>query len=167
MMKLILSTLLLTVLILQNNITAEEQHIYLSRHAEKIIGIKDPDLTEKGKSRALWLGFYLNNKSIDVIYSTDYKRTRQTAEPLASILKTDLVLYDPGKQQNFAAQVLADGRNSFISGHSNTIPELVKLLGGDPGTPIADKQYDRLYLLVVDEHGKVSTKEMKSKLRQN
>ncbi len=166
-MKLILSIILSVILLLQYNANAKEQHIYLSRHAEKMIDQKDPDLTDRGKSRALWLSFYLNSQSIEMIYTTNYRRTKQTVHPLASILKIQPTLYDPGKQEKFAVQVLADGRNSFISGHSNTIPELVKLLGGNHGLPITDQQYDRLYLLIVDESGKVTTKEMKSRLREN
>ena len=37
-----------------------------------------------------------------------------------------------------------------VSGHSNTTPALVKLLGGEPGVPIEEKtEYDRLYMVVL------------------
>ena len=43
-------------------------------------------------------------------------------------------------------------------GHSNTTPALVQLFGGDPGTPIVEKdEYDRLYILSPGKNGKVNT----------
>jgi len=141
---------------------AEEQHIYLSRHAEKLSDSPNPGLTGKGKQRAQWLADYLNDKSIEVIYSTDYERTRQTAAPVALVFGKEITIYQPDKQSEFAKQLLMDGRNSFITGHSNTTPALVKLLG-NPGQPIADHQYDRMYLLVIDKKGHVTTIELKSK----
>jgi hypothetical protein len=34
-----------------------------------------------------------------------------------------------------------------VVGHSNTTPELAGLLGGDPGSPISEDEYDRLYAI--------------------
>jgi len=161
-MKLTVNILLVTASIIFSTAAADEQHIYLSRHAEKVQGVKDPGLTQKGKVRAKWLAEYLKDKNINMIYSTDYKRTRDTANPFAKLTHKSVVLYDPRKLADFAKQVLADGKNSFIAGHSNTTPELVKFLGGNPGEVMSEKDYDRLYHLTVDEHGIVKTEETKS-----
>jgi len=161
-MKLIVSAIILLLILFHGEIVAREQHIYLSRHAEKIKGISDPGLTEKGKNRAQWLSDFLKSKSVEVIYSTNYKRTLQTAQPVASVLKKDIIIYHPHHQEQLARRLLTDSRNSFISGHSNTLPELVKLLGGNPGVPMTERQYDRLYHLRVDDRGKVTTNEIKS-----
>ena len=42
-------------------------------------------------------------------------------------------------------------------GHSDTTPELVSLLGGESGPPIASDEYDRIYLLTLYGDGKAST----------
>ncbi len=162
-MKFFFSIIIIILFIVPLELTAKDQYIYLSRHAEKLADIPNPGLTEEGKRRAQWLAEYLKDKSIEVIYSTDYERTRQTATPVASLFEKELTIYQPQAQAEFAKLLLSDGRNSFVTGHSNTTPALVKLLGGDPGQPIAEHQYDRLYLLVINEKGRVTTTALKSK----
>ena len=76
---------------------------YLVRHAEKVTSDeamvvadpRDPPLTEAGEARAETLADLLSNKGITAIYSSDYTRTRDTAEPLAATLGLDVQLYDP------------------------------------------------------------------------
>jgi hypothetical protein len=38
-------------------------------------------------------------------------------------------------------------------GHSNTTPEVVKHLGGDPGGAIDENEYDRFYVVVLSPQG--------------
>ena len=45
----------------------------------------------------------------------------------------------------------------LVVGHSNTLPELVRLFGGAPGADIADDEYDRLYQLAPAAGGAVRT----------
>ena len=139
-----------------------DQHIYLVRHGEKIIGIDDPGLTPTGMKRALWFANYLVGKSIAVIYSTDYKRTRDTAAPLIKLTDKSLTFYDPKNLDDFALKVLADGRNCFISGHSNTTPQLVNFLGGNSGKEMTDEEYVRFYHLLIKSDGQVITEELMS-----
>jgi hypothetical protein len=44
-----------------------------------------------------------------------------------------------------------------VVGHSNTLPELVRLFGGAPGTEIGDNEFDRVYQLVNGADGRVTT----------
>jgi hypothetical protein len=44
-----------------------------------------------------------------------------------------------------------------VVGHSNTLPELVKLFGGAPGAEIADDEFDRLYQLLPGADGQMKT----------
>jgi hypothetical protein len=37
----------------------------------------------------------------------------------------------------------------LVSGHSNTTPDMVRLLGGDPQGPINESEYDRLYIVTI------------------
>ncbi len=46
----------------------------------------------------------------------------------------------------------APGRH-LVVGHSNTTHDLVTALGGDPGPPIESLEYDRLYLVSMEEGG--------------
>lgn len=63
------------------------------------------------------------------IFSTNYKRTRQTAEPVARRRKKDIQTYDPAKQNELVAKIMAGKTDHYlIVGHSNTIPVLANLL---------------------------------------
>ena len=124
--------------------------IYLVRHAEKQSG-DDPSLTLIGRTRADILAQELSDANLTAIYSTAYKRTRQTAAPTARAQNLDVFEYDPRNLESFAAQLRATPGNILVVGHSNTTPELVKLLGGKPGAPIDEAaEYDRLYVLTAD-----------------
>jgi len=149
----LLAIVMLKLLISSSVLLAEEaRNIYLVRHAEKQLdGTRDPSLTAVGKLRADNIAKQLSNTNISSIYSTNYKRTKQTAFPLAELLKIELTFYDPRQLASFAKQILSSGGNVLVVGHSNTTPELVKLLGGSSYGPIADTVYDRLYHLVIKD----------------
>src|ERR1017187_9927028 len=61
--------------------------VILVRHAEKAAAPADnPPLTTEGRQRAEGLATMLSASGVTSIYVTDYLRTQQTAEPLASLL---------------------------------------------------------------------------------
>ena len=60
--------------------------IYLVRHAEKIDNSSDAALSSGGRERAILLSKVLSDAQINYIHSTDLQRTRDTVEPLASLL---------------------------------------------------------------------------------
>ncbi|SHF19874.1 Phosphohistidine phosphatase SixA [Microbulbifer donghaiensis] len=134
---------------------SQQQVIYLVRHAEKRVdaGVedKDPPLTDTGDARAQHLAYVLGDIGIDHIYTSDYRRTRQTGEPLAKKLGLNMQPYDPRALPAFAQQLQQLGGRILVVGHSNTTPQLVELLGGDGGAPIDEaSEYDRLYILIRD-----------------
>ncbi|MFC1629049.1 histidine phosphatase family protein [Gemmatimonadota bacterium] len=133
--------------------------IFLVRHAEKVQdGSANPALTSAGMERAIALADLLEDAGITAIHSTDFIRTRDTVVPLAERLELPITIYDP---RNLAvkAALLKDmpGRH-VVSGHSNTTPELVRLLGGDPGPPMVEAgENDRLYIVTLHPDGTVGT----------
>ena len=133
--------------------------VFLLRHAEKADdGTSDPPLTLKGRDRAASLADLLEDAGITGIYSTDYKRTRQSVEPLADRLGLSLNMYDPQRLSDTAGLLKTLPGRHIVSGHSNTTPELVSLLGGDPGPPIVEAgENDRLYILTRHSDGRVTT----------
>ena len=106
---------------------------YLIRHAEKDRSDKsnkNPDLTETGNQRAVkWAGIF-SNIAFDAIYSTNYNRTQQTAEPTA--LKQNLTIrdYDPSNLYSEAFKNQTQGKTVLIVGHSNTTPQFVNAILG-------------------------------------
>lgn len=128
--------------------------IYLVRHAERAEdGTDDPPISEAGQERALLLTRMLTDAGIGAVHSTEYRRTRATAAPLAEALGLVVSAYDARSLGRFAARLRADGGRHLVVGHSNTTPALVTSLGGDPGPPIEEAEYDRLYVVTLFPSG--------------
>lgn len=121
---------------------------YLVRHAEKTKDKTDPALTELGTQRAQDLALRLKGVPLTKIYSSDYKRTRDTAAPIVAATNLELILYNPRDLEGFSKDLLMETGHILVVGHSNTTPELSALLGGESGEPIVEAtEYDRLYIL--------------------
>ena len=124
--------------------------VYLVRHAEKEDdGTDDPPLALAGRIRAQNLRHLLAGSDLTHIHTTDLRRTRDTARPIAEELGLESSFYDPANLEGFAGELLATPARHLVVGHSNTTPVLVEALGGDPHGEIAETEYDRLFILVI------------------
>lgn len=130
--------------------------VFLVRHAEradagmaaaKMAGA-DPELSDAGKARAASLAALLKDAKITAIFTTEYKRTRDTAQPLAAatgIASTAVVSKDA---TSLIDKVKASAGNVLVVGHSNTLPEIIKALGIGEPVSIAEDQFDNLFVVV-------------------
>lgn len=109
-------------------------------------------LSEAGKRRAEQLRSLGQLLHVTAIYSTDYRRTKETAAPLAESLGVEPQLY-----QELTPQWLADLRTTnrggvvLIVGHSNTIATIASQLADAPVAEIQPTEYDNLF--VISEEG--------------
>jgi phosphohistidine phosphatase SixA len=124
--------------------------VYLVRHAEKVDDSRDPELSALGHERAAELARLLGDAGVDRVLSTDYIRTRDTAAPVATVFGLEVMVYDPSNLEGLATELSTTPGRHLVVGHSNTTPALVAALGGDPGSPIEESEYDRLYVVVFD-----------------
>ncbi len=132
----------------------ESATLYLVRHAEKATEPGgDPRLTPAGLRRAERIAAGLEHGGIVSIWSSDYRRTRQTAAPLSRRLGIEVGLYDPGEQEAFAGQLTAAGESALVVGHSNTIPALAALLCECEVRPIKEGEYGRLLVVTLGPEG--------------
>lgn len=132
---------------------ATAHQVFLVRHAEKQSG-DNPSLTDAGEQRAETLAVLLSNEGITHIHSTDYKRTLETAAPLAARTGIEVTLYDPRDLAAFADELIATPGRHLVVGHSNTTPQLAEALGGEPGSEINEaSEYDRLYVITLSGSG--------------
>ncbi|QYF96144.1 histidine phosphatase family protein [Massilia sp. PAMC28688] len=131
--------------------------VYVTRHAEKTGADKDPALTAQGAARARMLAALLHRADIRYVFSSDTRRTRQTAQPLAERVKLNVEVYDAARPAPAIERIKALGGPTLLVGHSNTVPDLVRMLGGAPVAPIGDDEYDRLYQVSIHDNGTVST----------
>ncbi len=111
---------------------SKNKTIVLVRHAEKDASVAnnpDPELSAEGRERAIKLMNFVKRYKPHEIFSTNYKRTRQTAEPIATKRKKEIQTYDPAKQADLVAKIMASKTDhNLIVGHSNTIPVLANLI---------------------------------------
>jgi phosphohistidine phosphatase SixA len=127
-------------------------NLYLIRHAEKQTdGSRDPALTEAGKQRSEQLAGWFGDKDIQKIWSSDYQRTRDTVTPLLNRSGLELAVYDPHDQAALAGTLLLEKQNAVIAGHSNTIPELARLLCHCDVEDMPESEYGRLIVVVVGD----------------
>lgn len=126
--------------------------LYLVRHAEKQQDDdSDPALSDAGMYRSEQLAGWFLDKDIKQVWSSDYRRSRDTAASLISSLGLELTLYDPHDLPALAKDLLEIHRNALIVGHSNTTPELARLLCLCPVSDMDESEYDRLIIVSVSE----------------
>ena len=141
---------------------AQTTTFILVRHAEKAaptpnMQTSDPELSDAGKQRALNLVEVLKNYHPDVLYSTNYIRTKTTLAPLAAKLNKPVEVYDPSKLADFAALLKQQtGKTIVVAGHSNTTPQLANLLIGEKKyEDLNDSVYNKIWIITID-NGKVT-----------
>ena len=76
------------------NTTHFDAQYYLVRHAEKTTEKFDPDLTELGIQRAMDLADRLEDVALTHVYSSDFRRTVNTAKPVSENKNLEIILYD-------------------------------------------------------------------------
>jgi broad specificity phosphatase PhoE len=126
---------------------AAAPNIYVVRHLNTPAGERDPDLLPEGRRVAALLpGWFERERARPVaIYVSDYKRTRQTAGPLAASLGLQPTIYDPADTPGLIARVRAEHGPVLVVGHSNTVPDIVAGLGGTRPAPLVHEDFGDIW----------------------
>jgi len=124
----------------------------------------DPGLSEAGRERVAELTRQLVDADVvagvDAIYVTQYRRTQETAQPLADALDLPVNRYDAADTEEILETILKrhKGKIILVVGHSNTVPELIANLGASKKVPpIAEGEYDNIYVIAIPWFGKTKT----------
>ena len=141
----------LFIIVICTMVQCNSAKVYIVRHAEKSTNPpKDPDLTADGRERAENLAMLLKNKKIKAVYSTDTRRTRQTAEPFTLQEGLSIQSYNNDTLQKFLYKILDAEQNALIVGHSNTVIRMLTELDLKPTIKeIPDNDYDNLYMVTL------------------
>jgi broad specificity phosphatase PhoE len=130
------------------------------RHAEKSSDdARDPSLSETGAARAQSLARLLADAPLSAAYATGFRRTQQTAQPAADAHGIKITIYDAKMPATaFASQLRAAHAHGtvLVVGHSNTVPEIVAALSGQPVDAMSDDQYDLVYRVGTGSDGKAT-----------
>jgi 2,3-bisphosphoglycerate-dependent phosphoglycerate mutase len=143
--------------------------IIFVRHAEKLADQgRDPSLSPAGERRVAELTRQMVDADviagIDAIYSTPFKRTQETVRPLADTLNLPINNYEAADTEEVLNTILKTykGKIILVSGHSNTVPVLIANLGASKRVPpIAENEYDNIYVISIPWFGKTKTIRMR------
>lgn len=139
--------------------------IIFVRHAEKAAQPEDdPSLSDAGRRRVAELTRQLVDADVvagvDAIYSTPYRRTQETVQPLADVLNLAVNIYDPSDNELVLSTILKKhkGKIILVAAHSNTVPTLIADLGASKKVPpIEEDEYDNIYVISIPWFGKTKT----------
>ena len=149
--------------------------VFLVRHAEKADGPgQDPPLSEAGKLRAEALARLLQSAGVKGIYTSQFQRTRQTAEPLAKRLGVTAspvpLSVKPSNPREVTDESIREltkkveahaGEAVLIVGHTNSVPEVIRMLGGDAVPKIDESRFDDLFVVTVYAGGRAKVVHLK------
>jgi phosphohistidine phosphatase SixA len=119
--------------------------VYVMRHLNTPQGQRDPDLLPEGQRAARALAGRLGHAGLRAIYVSDFKRTRQSAAPLAARLHLTPIVYDPADTPGLIARVRAGPQPALIVGHSDTVPDIIEALGGTRPAPLVHADFGDLW----------------------
>ena len=137
--------------------------VILVRHAEKASTPPgDPPLTAAGLARATALVGAVQRARISAIYTTQFQRTQQTAEPLAGELGVATTVFTRGSDprphaEHVAEDILArhKGQAVVVVDHSDSVPLIIQALGVASPPAIAEAEFDHLFVVVKHQDGDV------------
>lgn len=137
--------------------------VILVRHAEKDNDTDQAGLTQKGMARAKTLAYTLQDIELDAIYSTPFRRTEMTAEPVSDLQNIPVKSYE-AHDPNFYKKVYDQhkGGTVLIVGHSNTIPVLANRFAGQQELEnLTDENYETYYVVTFTSPGKGKVTKMR------
>jgi phosphohistidine phosphatase SixA len=136
--------------------STQAQTVWIVRHAEKDTtnpSDTDPGLSLTGQERAKDLAALLKSKQVVAVYTTPFKRTKQTVEPTANGHGVAVQTYNPADAAALASTVLKQIKDGsvIIVGHSNTVLELVEALGAKRPIPtLGEEDYDYVFTVTIE-----------------
>lgn len=153
--------------------------ILLVRHAERADDSDNTNLSQAGRDRADVLVEVIDEAAVSAIYSTDFCRTAQTAQPSAIALGLTLNVQQSGHPnagldecepsidiatnnlpgaistpQDLASHLLSQHAGSvvLVVGHSDTVPAIIEALGQGSFAPIQIDDYDNVFVVAVRKY---------------
>lgn len=134
---------------------AAQPVVFLVRHAEradagmaaaKVAGA-DPDLSGAGLARANSLAVMLKDARVRTVITTEFKRTRQTGDPVAKAAAITPTVVDSKDVAGLLKTIRSSTGNVLVVGHTNTLPEILKGLGVTEPVTIAEDEFDSLFVV--------------------
>lgn len=144
---------------------AEPTTVLVVRHAERASDTdRDSPLSPAGEARARALAEALADAGVTTVLATQYRRTQDTARPLADRLGLPVRVVETGGNTEASSAALARrirsehaGETVLVVGHSNTVPPIVRALGGAEVGPLESTHYQNLFVVTIPPEGPART----------
>jgi len=131
--------------------------VFVLRHADRT---SEDDLSPAGHIRAQLLARMLGKTGVSIAYRSDAVRAKLTLDPLKTALGAGLQVVEipiigPNGPDNHVREIVhaikshPENKVAVVVSHSNTVGPIVEGLGGRPGGPIAEDEFDRLFILAT------------------
>ena len=134
------------------SIASAQPVVIIVRHAEKAAnGGSDPDLSSAGRSRADALARILKDSGITAIFTSEFKRTQETAAPTATSIGVTATVVPAKDTAALVAKLHQLNGNALVVGHGDTIPNMIKALGINSPINIPDADYSELLVITVGD----------------
>lgn len=140
-------------IILATPATHAQQGVFLIRHAEQVLDVEDPPLTEDGLGRAKTWATIFRDAGIKVIYTSKKVRTKQTGEAIAQKLNLPLETVPRRDVTGLVDRIRKEHADDvvLIISHSITIPKLVGAFAPFVEPPRIERDdYDSLFVIVPE-----------------
>jgi len=134
--------------------------VMVVRHAEtEPSADADPGLSVDGRERAARLARLLSQarpvRGVDAIFTSEFRRTQQTATPLSETLALPVNVVPSPTWSKLPNKILRDHRGEYVlvAGSSNTVPPLVEALSGEK-ISLREDEFDAMFIVFVPQISK-------------
>jgi phosphohistidine phosphatase SixA len=132
-----------------------QEMVFLIRHAEKEASGKDPKLTGAGRERAGDWADMLQFGGIDVVFTSDTTRTRETGQIISESL--DVPRKEVSREDVAGLMDLPEFDHAdekvLIVGHAETIPSILSGLGVRNTVEVSQDDFANLFIVTAGDEG--------------
>src|SRR5467141_2799608 len=133
-------------------IVSAQPVVVIVRHAEKAAnGGNDPDLSAAGRARAEALARILKDSGITAIFTSEFKRTQETAAPTATSTHVTPTVVAAKDTAALVGKLHQLNGNALVVAHGDTIPNIIKALGINSPINIPDEDYSELLVVTLGD----------------
>ena len=134
------------------SIASAQPVVVIVRNGEKATdGGSDPDLSPAGRARADAHARILKDSRITAIFTSEFKRTQETAAPTATSIHVTPMVVAANDTAALVAKLHELNGNALVVGHGDTIRNLIKALGINTPINIPDDDYSELLIVTLGD----------------
>lgn len=140
--------------------------VFVVRHAEKASNTGDSPLSDFGEKRAETLARILSQSGVSAVFSTQTRRTIETANNYADAKGIDIEKYDSETKVCNKIKSEHTGEKVLVVGHSNTVPRILEACGVK-SAPSINNEYNNLFVMTIPVTGSSSLIHLKYEIQQD